>query len=138
MAARSASLWFFIGLGLAASHVKELVGVGVPMLLIGIAPLVYSPWGICTIYGGKVWNQSAWLVGFEGALSIEEIERKTFGNYNERLSYVPSSNAFSQRQNDERIGVNPKWIENTMLPPPELPPRHRLFTLIDTGSMTVS
>jgi hypothetical protein len=140
---RSAALWFFVGVLIICFNKQQqdtgLLRAGVLSLLIGIGLLVYAPWAICTIYGGKIWGQSPWLVGFEGVLPIEEIERKTFGNFTGRLSYAPSSNVFSQKQRDERVGTNPEWVENTSLPCPEqLPPRHRLFTVIDTGSMTVS
>jgi hypothetical protein len=45
---------------------------------------------------------------------------------------------FSQKEENERIGINPDWVENTSLPRPQVPEHHRLFSLIDTGSMTVS
>jgi hypothetical protein len=117
---------------------SPFLSFGVPMLLLGIALLFYAPWGITTIYGGKIWSQSVHLIGFEGVLPIETIERKTFGNYIGRLSYAPSSNKLSQKEPDERVGVNPDWVTNHTVSPPALSPHHRFFTLIDTGSMTVS
>jgi hypothetical protein len=134
MAVRSASLWFIIGAAVATFNTQ----VGVPILFLGVVLLIYSPWGICTIYGGKIWDQFSWLIGFEGVLSIEEIERKAFGNSIGRLSYAPSSNMFSGKERDERVGIDPAWVGNPFKSGPVLPEGHRFFTLIDTGSMTVS
>lgn len=68
----------------------------------------------------------------------------TFGSVIGRLSYAfsysPPSNRIYERDPNKRIGKGPSFIENTESHPnyPVLPKDHRLFTLIDTGTMTVT
>jgi hypothetical protein len=91
------------------------------------------------LYGGKVWAQSPWLVGIEGVLPIARIEEVTFGNAAGRLSHAPSSSLLACKQARERLGEGLAWIERPgSCAAPKLAPNHRLFTLLDTGSMTVS
>ncbi|KAL8722803.1 MAG: hypothetical protein Q9225_000752 [Loekoesia sp. 1 TL-2023] len=99
-----------------------------------------APSAVRRLYGGRVMQSAPWLVGFEGVLSAAELENLIFGNNEGRLTYDPSSTPFSERDPDERIGVEPKWISDPSPahPRPVLPKGHRLFTLVDTGSLTVS
>ena len=140
---RSGSYWFIIGVALTSSGSQTgnagLEGFGIFLLLVGIALIIAAPWSIKALYGGKVWGQSPWLVGFEGVLPIREIERMTFGNAIGRLKYAPSSNLYSERDDFERIGKGPAFIERPgSVAPPTIPTGHRIFTLIDTGNLTVS
>ena len=134
---RSGPLWFILGIILVA--VRNYGGV--VLLLIGLALVIAAPWSVVTLYGGKVWGQSPWLIGFEGVMPIKEIERLTFGNSIGRLSYAAASGLIGERDQYERVGKGPAFVESPGAPgaePPVLPPGHRLFTLIDTGAMTVS
>ncbi|KAL9598289.1 MAG: hypothetical protein Q9219_004590 [cf. Caloplaca sp. 3 TL-2023] len=99
-----------------------------------------APSAVRRLYGGRVMQSAPWLVGFEGVLPAAELETLIFGNNESRLTYDPSSTPFCERDPDERIGVEPKWISDPSLqhPRPALPKGHRLFTLVDTGSLTVS
>lgn len=99
-----------------------------------------APSAVCRLYGGRVMQSAPWLVGFEGVLPAAELESLIFGNNESRLTYDPSSTPFCERDPEERIGVEPKWISNpsTSNPRPVLPKGHRLFTIVDTGSLTVS
>ena len=73
-------------------------------------------------------------------MPIRELEKLIFGNFGGMLTYEPSSTIFSERENEERIGKEPEWVTSSGLPPErKRPPKgHRLFTLVDTGSLTVS
>ncbi|KAI9049987.1 hypothetical protein LZ554_006132 [Drepanopeziza brunnea f. sp. 'monogermtubi'] len=129
-AIRSGPLWFITGAVLCG--IQSLRGTGALLLVIGLLLLIASPWAITVLYGGKVWGATPWLVGFEGTLPLEDIEHMTFGNTIGRFSYTPSSGPYCSKMLHERIGADPSVNFAN------LPPGHRLFTLIDTGTMTVT
>ncbi|TAQ89735.1 hypothetical protein B7494_g1924 [Chlorociboria aeruginascens] len=114
MSLRSGPFWFLLGCALVGIGGPSRAG-GAFFLVLGIILLLLSPYSVAALYGGKVWGAKPWLIGFEGTLPIDEIEYLTFGN-----------------SIDERIGADPS------LNFPKLPKGHRLFTLIDTGTMTVT
>lgn len=78
----------------------------------------------------QIGGAAPWLIGFEGTLPLEEIEHLTFGNSIGRLQYSPSSGPYCTGKPDERIGAEPRFNVS------DLPPGHRMFTLIDTVSFT--
>lgn len=82
----------------------------------GLALVFTSPWSVIAHCGGKDWDYSPWLIGFEGVLPILEIERLIFGNAVGRLRPDAAPDAA----------------------PPKLPDGHRSFTLVDTKTLTVS
>ena len=135
--ARGGPIVLLVGIVLVASGISK--GFGAFILVVAIALTLASPWTIMQTYGGKVWGAYPWLIGFEGTLPIREIESITFGNAIGRLKYAASSSLLGERLEKERIGKEPGWITNS-----EPPPRgsilgaQRIFTLIDTGTMTVS
>ncbi|KAH6719650.1 hypothetical protein BKA61DRAFT_640269 [Leptodontidium sp. MPI-SDFR-AT-0119] len=129
-ALRSGPLWFLIGAVLASLPFSR--GPGAFLLVVGILLLISAPWTVTVLYGGKVWGATPWLVGFEGTLPLEEIEHLTFGNAIGRFTYTPSSGPYCARLDQERIGADPSVNY------PKLPKGQRLFTLIDTGTMTVT
>lgn len=131
---RSGPVWLFIGLII----VSRGEAAGAILLVIGLILVFAAPWSVKMLYGGKVWGHSAWLIGFEGTMPIKDLERMTFGDEANRFSYAPSSSLLGQRDNEERVGRGPDFVEKPGSPIPPLPPGHRLFTLIDTGTMTVS
>jgi hypothetical protein len=131
---RSGAFWFLIGIGLVGLSFN---GMGAFFLILTLILTFSSPWTIVVLYGGKVWGAAPWLIGFEGTLPIKEIEQMTFGNAIGRLSYAPSSSLWQGKDRKERIGKGPAWIEESA-PKPQLPLGQRFFTLIDTGTMTVS
>ncbi|KAJ9655086.1 hypothetical protein H2201_008884 [Coniosporium apollinis] len=120
--------WF---LGITMASIPAVVGAGIFFIIVALLATWASPWLVANIFGGKVWSMERWLIGFEGSMPIEDIERRMFGNYIGRLSYAASSSVYCRRDAKERIGVRPH--EN--LP---LPEGHSLFTLVDTGSKTVT
>lgn len=133
IALRSGPSLFLIGIGLVAILPATAI-----ILVIGLILTLAAPWSVKALYGGKVWGNSAWLVGFEGTMPIKDIERMTFGDEANRFSYAPSSSRLCKLSEVERVGLGPDFAERPGSPLPPLPPGHRLFTLIDTGSMTVT
>jgi hypothetical protein len=92
---------------------------------------------------------SCHLVGFEGTMTLREIEKAIYGNFTGRLSYAPSSTIFSQniRHPKFRMGVEPRDLYGDPRGPEHweqqrkehgIPDTHRLFTIVDTGDMSVS
>ena len=138
LALRSGPLWFLFGCVLLAFG-SSLTAAGVFVLLIGLALLIAAPWSVQLLYAGKIWGQSPWLIGIEGVLPIAKLEHLTFGSAIGRLSYAPSSSLLACKQARERVGRGPLWIEKPgSCAAPMLPKGQRFFTLLDTGSMTVS
>jgi hypothetical protein len=120
-------------------NMKGEKGLGVVLLLLGIFLILASPWTVMTVYGGKVWYAVPRLIGFEGTLPIHEIESITFGNVIGRLKYAPSGSLLASKSRHERVGQEPTWIADGSSPPPgSVLDGQRLFTLIDTGTMTVN
>jgi hypothetical protein len=134
---RSGGFWFLLGVTLAALPVASITTLGIIFIIISLILTFGAPWAIIMLYGGKVWGAAPWLIGFEGTLPIREIEKMTFGNAIGRFSYAPSSSLWQGKDPDERIGNGPAWIEGSAQKP-QLPPGQRFFTLIDTGTMTVT
>ncbi|KAH8671846.1 hypothetical protein BGZ60DRAFT_406032 [Tricladium varicosporioides] len=157
---RSGAWWFLFGINLTITYApfftfsnglssKSLV-LALELLvgcffIVGLLLSFCGPYSVRRLYGGQVLQSTPSLVGFEGVLPLSELETIIFGNCNGRLSYAPSGTPFSlsYRSKDLRVGVEPSWILD---PTPEnnietvrasLPPKHHLFTLVDTGSLTV-
>lgn len=108
------------------------------LILAGVAPLA-----VRKLFGGKIRDSAPWLIGFEGVMPINELERVVFGNCRGRLTYESSSTPFCERHAHERLGREPFWVARSsssqlIVDPPPLPHGHRFFTLVDTGQLTVS
>ncbi|KAI1338539.1 hypothetical protein F5Y15DRAFT_407562 [Xylariaceae sp. FL0016] len=104
---------------------------------------IFGPVSVRRLYGGQVLQSSSKLVGFEGTMALNKLERVVFGNSQGRLRYEPSSTPIMARSRDGiiRIGTEPAWVTEGRAPTPQefpLPAGHRVFTLVDTGSLTVS
>ncbi|EXJ60457.1 hypothetical protein A1O7_04610 [Cladophialophora yegresii CBS 114405] len=145
---RGTPAWFFTGvLTLAfAAGSSTTKGVGALFLVVALLTVLLSPMLILHIYGGKVWNTQPWLFGFEGHMTLRKIEMKIFGFPSERLSWAPyASNMSHHRVNteflaDECEGTDPLLAGDSE---PEVivsrsGAKLRLFTLIDTNTMTVT
>lgn len=102
----------------------------------------FSPRAVRQLCNGGTKGVSRHLVGFEGTLPMKKIEKVMYGNYQNRLSYEASTTPFSENLRDlkYRVGVEPKdpkfWDEERIRL--KVPSTHRLFTIVNTGSMTVS
>jgi len=107
-------------------------------LMLFVAPLfLSSPLLLLHLYGGKVWDAQPWLFGFEGRLSIRDVERRIFGFYSGRFSWAPYSSTTSIHDlNTERL---PEECEGKAPPVlnanEEVNDGMRTFTLVDTFTM---
>ncbi|KAJ6036367.1 hypothetical protein N7540_000646 [Penicillium herquei] len=120
-------------------------------LYVGISWIIswFSPSAVRQLCSGGSSGLSNHLVGFEGTMTLREIEKAIYGNWNGRLSYAPSSTIFSESLRHEtiRMGVEPRDKYGDPLGPEHwkqqkellgIPETHRLFTIVDTGDMSVS
>ncbi|KAI1408859.1 hypothetical protein F5Y13DRAFT_182401 [Hypoxylon sp. FL1857] len=118
-------------------------GPGKPLLIVGIVFIIPSviltllaPWLIFKLYRGKFWSTQAMFIGLEGKPDdLGWIERCLFGLNQGRLKWSAAGSTPSQRKlsadsdREQRASPSdtPKFIEE-----------ERLFTLIDTYSMTAT
>ena len=110
-------------------------------LAVGFVLSFFGPRSVRRLFGGAVMQTTPHLIGFEGVMPIHKLEKIIFGNTQGRLSYEASSTPFCRNNRDPvfRQGVEPSWVKNAPDDPePPLAPGQRLFTLVDTGSLTVS
>ncbi len=100
------------------------------------------PFSVRGLYGGSAMQSTPWLVGFEGTMPIKKLECVIFGNCTNpgRLTYEPCRTPFCDRDPIERIGQEPLSVTDPCAKDPRLHllKGHRLFTLVDTGALTVS
>ena len=119
-----------------------LIALVLTCFAISIILSCFAPAAVHRLFGGEVLESSPHLVGFEGTLPISSLERIVFGNNRSRLKYEPSSTPYSREYRDPliRIGAEPRWITDNRPEDatPTPPPGHRLFTLVDTGNLSVS
>lgn len=120
----------------------------ISFLAVAVVLSAAAPFSIRRLFGGRVEKSTPNLVAFEGVLPLSKVETIVFGNDNGRLTWSPSATPFSAlpgaRHPRERQGLDPSWISHpeTQRTNPELqnmiPPGHHLFTLVDTGDLTVT
>ncbi|KAL5321340.1 hypothetical protein ACEPPN_012155 [Leptodophora sp. 'Broadleaf-Isolate-01'] len=115
-------------LGVGHHNQSKFQYLGVALLAISFLLLLFVAARVPELYGGKIRKSQPWLVGFEGTLSLQDIEKTIFGDCTGRLRYTPSSSPYSARDFDLRLGVSPPSEELKC----KLPRGHRLFTLVDT------
>ena len=126
------------------------IAIGIFLLFFSVLLALTAPVAVRKLFGGKITEAAPWLVGFEGVMPIEKLEKIIFGNVRGRLKYDSSSTPFCEREPYERMGREPAWVTQPSshnphphsvgapLSPPPLPPGHRFFTLVDTGELRVS
>jgi hypothetical protein len=158
----SGAWWFLFGFNLTITYApfyafpSGLSGTSLLLALelivggffaVGILLSLIGPFSVRRLYGGQVLQSSPNLIGFEGVMPLSKLEPLIFGNNNGRLSYEASSTPFSYNYRDpkERVGLEPAWIHDSVTHPEgireiekNLPEGHHLFTLVDTGGLTVS
>ena len=155
LAVRSGAFWIVTGYSLAFTYAPFFIAgpvsyklyiylVGIIIIFIGVGLLLacLAPHAVRRLFGGEVLESAPHLVGLEGTLPIDQLEKMIFGNSQGRVTYEPSSTpfGFDNRDPDLRIGNEPAWIRDSRpdLASPPVHPQHRLFTLVDTGNLTVS
>ncbi|KAL3423873.1 hypothetical protein PVAG01_05620 [Phlyctema vagabunda] len=105
-----------------------VIGTLLPSLFFGYTAPFYLP----LAYGDQVEEAQPFLVGLQGVLPIAELERLAFGNSTGRLRYATSA----------RYLCSPDPLDQPDIAPAldvrRVPEGHVVFTLLNTGSMTVS
>ena len=88
-----------------------------------------SPFCMRWIYGGQIMEVQPHLIGIEGTMPIEQLERLAFGTGGHGwLEYSASNERLCSRDSQTRTGIPPT------IDPQSLPTGHRVFTLLDTVS----
>jgi hypothetical protein len=135
------------------NHVKPIVALGIVLFLIAFFCVAALPAVMFNLYGGKFWSTQALLIGLEGVPDLDWLERQLFGFSNGRLKWSASSSTLSRHQlktkgprlNDECEAVKPLLdhdflsddVNDAIGAGKGLEP-DRIFTLVDTYSMTVT
>lgn len=152
---RFAGYMFFISIYLLATSAgNPSLGIpgnptgiffGVILFVYSLGVIVSSPKLIRMLYGGKLWQTQPWLFAFEGYLDIECIERHMFGSRLERLRWTPFGSPLSRHHKDEFGDVvgddpcsDPAVRDIVRAAKTAGPGEQRIFTLIDTYTMTVT
>ncbi|KAF2633545.1 hypothetical protein BU25DRAFT_427050 [Macroventuria anomochaeta] len=120
-------------------------GAGVFLIIYSLFLMFLSPWLLRMLYLGKFWDQQCWLFGFEGYMPIETIEAQIFGGRLGRLRWTPYASPLSRHHRNEHNECVPDdpttdreikaLVERCKHAGPG---EQRLFTLVDTGNMTVT
>ncbi|KAK4202133.1 putative 3-hydroxyisobutyrate dehydrogenase [Triangularia verruculosa] len=117
------------------------------LLFYSLSILVFSPFIIRNLYGGKFWAVQPFFFGFEGYMPINEIERKIWGADMGRLTwswYASSPLAVHKIEEEGRyiVSEDPTVVEETRRMVEAAtkagPGDMRVFTLVDTYSMTAT
>ncbi|OCL00677.1 uncharacterized protein K441DRAFT_531540, partial [Cenococcum geophilum 1.58] len=118
---------------------------GIPMIIYSLILLALNPYLLRLLYLGKFWQTQPWLFGFEGYMDIDTIERQIFGARLGRLKWSINASPLSQHRRNEHgdcIAVDPctdpatkALVENAKY---AMPGEQRIFTLVDSGNMTVT
>lgn len=156
LAVRSGAYWMVMGYSLAFTYAPFFITntnsqgnlyiylVGLIIIFIGMGLLLacLAPHAVLRLFGGQVLESTPHLVGLEGTMPIDQLEKMIFGDSQGRLTYEPSSTpfGFDNRDPDLRLGREPSWIRDSRpdLANPRILPYHHIFTLVDTGNLTVS
>jgi hypothetical protein len=130
----------------AAIDASAMMACGAIFLIYSIGVWLAAPIIIRSIHGGKLWDTQAWFFGFEGHLPINQIEAKIFGVCKGRLTWSPyASSPLSYHNLQSSRWVvpqdpcdNPVTRELVTKARNARPGDMRIFTLVDTHSMTVT
>ena len=115
---------------------------GIIVIFIGMGYLLafLAPHAVLRLFGGRVQESAPHLLGLEGTMRIDQLEKMIFGDSQGRLTYEPSSTRFNSDNRDPRLrlGKEPDWIRDSGPPRPPIDSDHHVFMLVDTGNLTVS
>jgi hypothetical protein len=114
-------------------------------LLVGLTTWLASPYLVKIMYGGKFWDQQAWLFGLEGYADIATIESLIFGYNMKRLSWSTCGSPLSRHS----VNEHKEWIGRDPTDDPAVAKiveegkkaavgEMRVFTIVDTYTMTVT
>ena len=100
------SFWFFVtGASFIASRVHSLMAIGGIFLAIALIFILLSPYLIHILYTGKIWDQQAWFLGFEGYMPLPSIEKHIFGADLGRLNWSVAGSPLSRHHPMEYHGA---------------------------------
>lgn len=115
-----------------------------PFIFISCLVWLLTPYLIRVIYGGKVWGAQPHLFGFEGYMDIATTEAMIFGDCAGRLSWGVATSSLSRHCENSHghcIGLDPMTDpiirERVQRAARSGINDDKIFTLVDTGSMTV-
>ncbi|KAJ2998825.1 hypothetical protein NUW58_g209 [Xylaria curta] len=152
--ARLAPIWLIISITLLASvsqpslRNSPILPLGIIFFIVAFSTVAILPYAMLSLYSGKFWSTQALLIGLEGHADIEWLEIQLFGFAQGRLQW----SAWGSTQSLHRprpTADDTMWTEGEVeaLEPhdtelenadPMSKSRARLFTIVDTYSMTAS
>jgi hypothetical protein len=108
--------------------------------------MLASPYLLYSLYSGKTWAAQPWIFGFEGHMKIADIERMIFGINLGRLRWSPFSSELSKHDENkyqECEGIDPTSYDSKIEKFVSIAGKSKfgelkLFTLVDTNTMTVT
>ncbi|KAJ5655058.1 hypothetical protein N7490_002061 [Penicillium lividum] len=121
--------------------------IGYLLWILALVAFVASPYLTRLLYRGKFWGSQAWLFGFEGYADLETIESQIFGARMRRLRWSAFGSSLSRHTTDvsslECVAVDPTTdpeVERKVerCANESSPDGMRIFTLVDTNTMTVT
>jgi hypothetical protein len=131
------------GAGTAGSQVY--IGIGAVFLVIALCLILLAPYIIRVLYTGKIWGTQAWFFGFEGYMDISTIEQHIFGADMGHLKWSTNGSPLSihaPNEYGECVGQDPtsnletaEKVKRAINAPMGT---ERIFTLVDTSSLTVT
>lgn len=132
----------------SAEHTEWLGWFVIAFVCVAVLFSAAAPFSVRRLFGGRVERSTPNLVAFEGVLPLAETERIVFGNDDGRLTWAPSATPLcalpGARHARERQGHEPEWIRHPEMRrtnrelQARIPPGHHLFTLVDTGDLSVT
>ncbi|KAF2702356.1 hypothetical protein K504DRAFT_539635 [Pleomassaria siparia CBS 279.74] len=119
--------------------------IGIPIFIYALMFVAISPWLLRHMYLGKFWGTQGWFFGFEGYMDIDTIERQIFGSRLGRMKWTPYSSPLSRHHrnvHNECVPDDPCSDPTTRAMVERAkharPGEQRIFTIVDTGSMTAT
>jgi hypothetical protein len=156
VALRTSGLIFLIAIALVSIPVapsldgepappSPLRSTGIALFIYLLVLMALSPWLLRIVYFGKLWGQQCWLFGFEGYLPLDVIEYQLFGGHLGHLRWTPFASPLSRHHRN----THGECVPDDPTTDPAVaalvqkcktagPGDQRLFTLVDTGSMSVT
>ncbi|KAL4794683.1 hypothetical protein BDV19DRAFT_390049 [Aspergillus venezuelensis] len=130
--------------GLSSQHVQ--ISFLAAAIYFGIGWIIswFTPVAVRQLCSGGSDVVTSHLVGIEGTLPLDELEQVIFGaTCYGQLSYEPSTTPFSAALHNHELhtGKEPPEFEkhwDTQRRRLNIPSTHRLFTIVDTGNLSVS
>lgn len=121
------------------------IAIGAFFLVIALCFILVAPYIIRILYTGKIWDTQAWFFGFEGYMDISTIEQHIFGADMGHFKWSTNGSSLSvhtPNEYGECIGqdptTNPKTAEKVEQAINAQMGAERIFTLVDTNTLTVT